>query len=81
MNRIKQAVISILTTLSIYASTMPVSAGSLADNLTPILEDVATLFSGPMIDFVIAFVGIIIVLAVVGFVVGLFDRILDMIKI
>lgn len=81
MNRVKRAVLSILTVLSVHLSMMPVSAGALADNLTPILEDVAQLFSGPMVTFAIAVVTLIIVFVILGFITGMFSKILDMIKI
>jgi uncharacterized membrane protein len=51
----------------------------LATNLTPILNGVIALL--PLfLDLIIAMVPIIITLAVVGFLLGFFDKILGMIK-
>jgi uncharacterized membrane protein len=54
-------------------------AFDLATNLTPIIQgviDILPLF----LDLVIAMVPIVITLAVVGFLLGFFDKILNMIK-
>lgn len=52
-----------------------VSAGSLNDSISPILTDVATIFT-PLLALIIAAVPLIIAVAVIGFVLGIFKEIL-----
>jgi small-conductance mechanosensitive channel len=58
----------------------PASAGAMNDSISPILSDVAQLFT-PLLDLIIKAVPVIIVLAVVGFVLGIFGVILGKIKL
>ena len=64
-------------------SGLVASVSAVAINLTPvinIIEDVTLLFA-PLVAVVIAAVPIMIVLAIVGFILGLFDSILSKIKV
>jgi ABC-type phosphate/phosphonate transport system permease subunit len=58
----------------------PVSAGNLSDAVSPILNDVADLFT-PLLNLVIAAVPLIISLAIIGFVLGIFTAILLKLKL
>lgn len=72
--RAKLAVSSAMITLMSMVSF--VSAGSLNDSISPILTDVATIFT-PLLALIIAAVPLIIAVAVIGFVMGIFKAILD----
>jgi len=56
------------------------SAGSLADNVTPIIDDVVALFPS-ILNLVVAVVPVIISLSVIGFILGIFDGIISKIKL
>jgi hypothetical protein len=58
----------------------PVAAGSLNDSVSPILEDVASMFT-PLLSLILAAIPLIISVAVIGFVMGLFKAILDKISL
>lgn len=56
------------------------SAASLNDSVSPILTDVASLFT-PLLALILAAIPLVISVAVIGFVLGLFDAIINKIKI
>jgi len=68
------AFLMLLVSMAFMAA--PVAAGALNDSISPILEDVATIFT-PLLSLIIAAVPLIIAVAVIGFVMGIFKAILD----
>ena len=69
-----------ITATAVSALTVGVaSAGDMANNITPIIADVVLLMP-KIVDLVIAVVPVLIVLALVGFILGLFDGIIGKIK-
>jgi len=66
--------------ISMAFMAAPVAAGSLNDSVSPILEDVASLFT-PLLSLILAAIPLIISVAVIGFVMGLFGAILDKIRV
>lgn len=74
---IKAKLLSLFMLVSMaFMLTAPVAAGALNDSISPILEDVATIFT-PLLSLIIAAVPLIIAVAVIGFVMGIFKAILD----
>jgi hypothetical protein len=56
-----------------------VSAGELNDSVSPILADVASLFT-PLLTLILAVIPLVIATAVIGFVLGIFESIIHKIK-
>ena len=69
-----------VTTVSLMTLVQYASAATLNESISPILTDVAELFA-PLLDLIVAAVPLIIALAVIGFILGIFNVILDKIKI
>jgi len=69
-----------ITATAVSALTVgTASAGDMFDALSPIIDDVVLILPS-IVDLVIAVVPVLIVLALVGFILGLFDGIIGKIK-
>jgi len=79
--RTKAMMIAFVFSLAFVAMVAPSAmAGTLNDTLSPILGDVAELFT-PIVALIIAIVPAILTVSVIGFVLGIFDAILTKIKL
>jgi hypothetical protein len=68
------------TALTVATTVQPVAAASMNDSISPILTDVAALFT-PLLALVIAAIPLIVAIAVIGFVLGILAAILGKLKI
>ena len=65
---------------TVAMSIQPVAAAGMNDSISPILTDVASLFT-PLLALVIAAIPLIVAIAVIGFVLGILSAILGKLKI
>jgi len=68
------------TVTTVAMSVAPASAAGMNDSISPILTDVAALFT-PLLALVIAAIPLIVAIAVIGFVLGILAAILGKLKI
>lgn len=69
-----------VTFMFALVATQPVAAAGMNDSISPILTDVAALFT-PLLSLVIAAIPLIVAIAVIGFVLGILAAILGKLKI
>jgi hypothetical protein len=74
----KLAVVFMLFSMALMAA--PAAAGQLNDTISPILEDVASIFT-PLLTLIIAVIPLIIAVSLIGFVLGIFDAVIHKIKL
>jgi hypothetical protein len=76
----KKAVVLVAAGTASMTLVQYASAASLNDSISPILTDVAELFT-PLLTLIIAAVPIIIAISVIGFILGIFAAILGKLNI
>jgi uncharacterized membrane protein (DUF106 family) len=69
-----------VTAVSLMTLVQYAQAATLNESISPILTSVSELFS-PLLDLILAAIPLIIALSVIGFILGIFDAILNKIKI
>ena len=80
MERIHEHRLAITGTASSIALVGAASAGTLADNVSPILQDVTSLMD-PLLSLIIGAVPLIVAISVIGFILGILAAILGKLKV